>query len=412
MGACDSCNSGTQFLSPQRGVRAQIQDLRNYADINSRASNMHNPLVAEWYGSPASVAANHFDTFFRKGNAPTWNQMGNGNHATSPAYASAVINVYISMLTYNGLPAAAAAGADPVGNIEVLKRVPDGVKVQGWTVDPSKSNPTAVDVYVNNVGFARLIANDSRPDVSAAFSAAGPNHGFSGTLPIRGGKVCLYAINIGAGVSNPLLGCKTVPGPNPSARLESISRQPDGLHVKGWTVDPDSNGPTAVDVYANGVGVVRLTANGSRPDVGAAFPGYGPDHGFEAVLPGVGGNVCLYAINAGAGAHTALGCRTFLGPNPIGSFDTAIRVASGIRIHGWALDADTTAATYVDIYANGVGFARIPANQARSDVGAAFPAYGIFRGFDLVVPIAGGQVCAYGVNAGPGANVLLGCRNA
>ena len=81
MGACDSCHSGTQFPSPQIGVRAQIQDLRNYADINSRASNMHNPLVPQWYGSPASVAAHNFDTFFRKGHAPTWNQMGNGNHA-------------------------------------------------------------------------------------------------------------------------------------------------------------------------------------------------------------------------------------------------------------------------------------------------------------------------------------------
>ena len=66
----------------------------------------------------------------------------------------------------------------------------------------------------------------------------------------------------------------------------------------------------------------------------------------------------------------------------------------------------------VDIYVNGVGFARIPANRVRGDVGRAYPAYGIFRGFDVVVPVAGGQVCAYGINAGPGTNVLLGCRNA
>jgi hypothetical protein len=29
MGACDSCNSGRQFPSPEIGVRVQIQDLRN-----------------------------------------------------------------------------------------------------------------------------------------------------------------------------------------------------------------------------------------------------------------------------------------------------------------------------------------------------------------------------------------------
>ena len=56
---------------------------------------------------------------------------------------SAVITSTSDMLTYNGLPAAAAAGADPVGNIEILRRVPEGVRLQGWTVDPSKSNPTA-----------------------------------------------------------------------------------------------------------------------------------------------------------------------------------------------------------------------------------------------------------------------------
>ncbi|HEY3725270.1 MAG TPA: glucosaminidase domain-containing protein [Acidimicrobiia bacterium] len=414
MGACDSCSSGRQFPSPQIGVRAQIQDLRNYADAGSRAANLPNPPVPQWYAWPSLnpvTAAYNFDHFFRKGLAPTWNQMGNGNHATSPIYGPTVISVFQNMLTFNGLPAAAAAGADPVGNIEVVQRTPAGVHIRGWTVDPSKSNPTAVDVYVNGVGFARTIANHSRPDVSAAFAAAGADHGFDTTLPIEGGQVCLYAINIGAGTRNPLLGCRTVAGPNPSAHIEGISRQPDGLHLQGWSVDPDSAAPTSVDVYANGVGVAHLPAAGSRPDVGAAFPGYGAGHGFDVVLPGVGGNVCVYAINLGAGANTALGCRSLLGPNPVGSLDRVSRVPSGLRVQGWALDADTTASTMVDVYANGIGYARVPAVGARNDVGKAYPAYGIFRGFDLVVPVAGGQVCAYGINSGPGANVLLGCAN-
>ena len=303
-------------------------------------------------------------------------------------------------------------GADPVGNLEVLQRTPAGVHIQGWTVDPSKDSPTAVDIYVNGVGFARIIAKSNRPDVAAAFSAVGANHGFAATLPIRGGTVCVYAINIGAGTRNPLLGCRTVPGPNPIAIIDSINRQPDGLHLRGWTLDPDSTAPTFLDVYADAVGVAHLTANGNRPDIAAAYPGYGSAHGFDAVLPGVGGNVCVYAINLGAGQNTSAGCRSFLPAHPVGSLDSATRTPYGIRVTGWALDADTTAADNVDIYANGVGVARIPAGQARNDVGRVYPAYGIFRGFDYTVPIAGGQVCAYGVNAGPGGNVLLGCRNA
>src|SRR5262245_60578586 len=135
MGACDSCNSGRQFPSPQMGVRAQIQHLKNYADINSRAAKLRNPPVPEWYAYPSlnpTTAAHNFDTFFAKGRAPTWNKMGNGNWATSPNYSAAVISVFENMLVFNGLSVVAAAGGDPFGNLEVLGRVPGGVRVSGW----------------------------------------------------------------------------------------------------------------------------------------------------------------------------------------------------------------------------------------------------------------------------------------
>jgi hypothetical protein len=108
MGACDSCNSGTQFPSAQIGIRAQIQHLRNYADISSRASNLAHEPVIEWYAQSSHdpvTAAYNFDHFFAKGRAPTWNQMGNGNWATAPNYASVVLATYSRILTYNGLPA-------------------------------------------------------------------------------------------------------------------------------------------------------------------------------------------------------------------------------------------------------------------------------------------------------------------
>jgi hypothetical protein len=414
MGACDSCNSGRQFPSPGIGVRVQIQDLRNYSDIHSRASNLAHPPVPEWYAWPSLnpvTAAHNFDTFFRKGKAPHWNQMGNGNHATSPNYASAVIAVYQNMLVFNGLPAAAAEGADPVGNLEAIQRIPDGIRVKGWTIDPSSSGSTPVDVYLNGRGFVRRMANVSRPDVHAQFTSAGPQHGFDMFLPIRGGKVCVFAINIGSGVRNPSLGCRNVPGPAPSGRIDEMTRQPDGLHLKGWALDPDSLSPARVDVYANGVGVARVPANTLRTDVGSLFPGYGSFRGVDTVLPGVGGHVCVYAINAGAGGgNPLLGCRDVPATNPIGRLDTLTRVPSGLRVTGWMLDPDSASPGLVDVYANGVGY-RLVANQGRPDVDAAFPGYGAARGFEMVVPIAGGQVCAYGVNTGAGSNVLIGCRN-
>jgi peptidoglycan hydrolase CwlO-like protein len=100
MGWCDSCASGTRFPTPRDGVRAQIQHLKNYADSASRASGLANPPSPYWYSPDPVAAAQKFDTFFAKGWAPTWNDMGHGNWATDRAYSGKVLAVYESMVTY------------------------------------------------------------------------------------------------------------------------------------------------------------------------------------------------------------------------------------------------------------------------------------------------------------------------
>jgi hypothetical protein len=83
--------------------------------------------------------------------------------------------------------------------------------------------------------------------------------------------------------------------------------------VGGWAFDPDS--PTAasqVHVYVDGQGVA-VTADGSRPDVGAAFAGAGPDHGFGHTTTVAAGRhiVCLYAVDVQVTwLNTPLGCRS------------------------------------------------------------------------------------------------------
>lgn len=110
MGACDSCNSGRQFPSAQMGVRAQIQHLRNFSDPTSRASRLANAPVVEWYGRRSTgaldpvLAIHNYDTFFAKGNAPTWNVMGGpGKWASTPTYGTIILSTYNRMLTFNGL---------------------------------------------------------------------------------------------------------------------------------------------------------------------------------------------------------------------------------------------------------------------------------------------------------------------
>ena len=101
IGNCDSCGEkGYAFPSPRDGVRAQVQLLRSYADPDSRAANLAHPLDPTLFGSDPVGAAARYDTFFLKGKVPLWNQMGNGNWATSTTYAAKVLGVYAKMLAF------------------------------------------------------------------------------------------------------------------------------------------------------------------------------------------------------------------------------------------------------------------------------------------------------------------------
>jgi peptidoglycan hydrolase CwlO-like protein len=100
MGWCDSCSTGRQFPSARDGIRAQIQHLKNYADSTSRASGLAYPPSPYWYGSNPATAIHNFDTFFAKGWAPTWNDMGHGNWATDKTYAGKVLKVYADMVAF------------------------------------------------------------------------------------------------------------------------------------------------------------------------------------------------------------------------------------------------------------------------------------------------------------------------
>jgi hypothetical protein len=101
IGVCDSCTGpGYTFATSRDSVRTQIQLLRNYADPDSRASNLAHPPSPWLYGADPAKAAKLYDTFFLKGKAPLWNVMGNGNWATSTTYARSVIETFARMLAF------------------------------------------------------------------------------------------------------------------------------------------------------------------------------------------------------------------------------------------------------------------------------------------------------------------------
>jgi len=100
LGWCDSCARGTVFPTPRDGIRAQIQLLLNYADPNSRTAGLHHPPSPYWWDPEPVRAAHYFDTYFAKGWAPTWSDMGHGNWATDPNYSGKVIGVYHRMVAW------------------------------------------------------------------------------------------------------------------------------------------------------------------------------------------------------------------------------------------------------------------------------------------------------------------------
>ena len=202
---------------------------------------------------------------------------------------------------------------------------------------------------------------------------------------------------------------------DPFGNLERVIAVEGGIEVKGWAIDPDTAAPIYVWVTIDGAGR-HLYADVSRPDVAAAYPGSGPDHGFRGTMPASAGrhSICLTASNVGPGTHTGLGCRTLSvtrSGSPFGNFEAARAIPGSIEIKGWAIDPDTTAPIYVWVTVDGAG-RHLLADRWRGDVFAAFDGYGGGHGFGATLVVAPGKhrVCVTAANVSYGRHTPLGCR--
>lgn len=203
---------------------------------------------------------------------------------------------------------------------------------------------------------------------------------------------------------------------DPFGGIDGAEIVPGGFKVNGWALDPNTSSPIAVHAYVDGRGAAIATANQNRWDVGYNFPASGSQHGFSASIPAGPGlhNACIFAINAGAGTNSQVGCYLYnLSASPIGRLDDASIDGSGqLNATGWALDPDTASPVYVHFYINGQFAGSGNAGNSRVDIADRFPEFGAGHGFSTALPKLAGSnsVCAYGINVGPGGNALLGCR--
>jgi hypothetical protein len=205
----------------------------------------------------------------------------------------------------------------PTGFLDAVTTTGTGIVAAGWAADADSAGPIPVHVYVDGQ-LTTGWADGARPDVAAALPALGPNRGFRMAVAAAAGphQVCVYAINDNLVGPHNLLGCRTVTvllphGTQPIGALDVVSRVDRGhVLVAGWAADPDTADPIPVHVYVGTVGTF-LTADQARPDVAAALPAMGPDHGFRTTVDaGAGAVICVYAINDNhAASPTLFACR-------------------------------------------------------------------------------------------------------
>lgn len=207
------------------------------------------------------------------------------------------------------------------------------------------------------------------------------------------------------------------------------------VSVRGWAFDPNAK-KTALNVHtyiggkagAGGTNLGSRTANKRRADVGNAFPGVGDYHGFnETFTTGKRGKqeLCVYAINIGAGSNKLLGCKTVqvADPNPRGNYEAVDSPEGGtVRVRGWTFDPNAkTAPLNIHTYiggkagAGGQNLGSRKADARRPDVNRVYPGVGDYHGFNATYTTVkrGKQpICVYAINIGPGSNKFLGCKTA
>ena len=88
MGACDSCNGGNRFPDARTGVRAQLQQLRVYADAALTNAALNPPVV-----NP-KLERHHL-----KGKVTTWAGL-TGTWATARTYGVRILAIYQEMLAW------------------------------------------------------------------------------------------------------------------------------------------------------------------------------------------------------------------------------------------------------------------------------------------------------------------------
>jgi hypothetical protein len=314
------------------------------------------------------------------------------------------------------LAQAAVDTHSPQGRADAVQAVPGGAIIKGWAFDPD-APMSVLTVYLWIDGkLSGIRADRPRPDVGAVYPGTGTNHGFDTTVRLAEGphQICPVIGNLGAGANKSLPCVVVTVADTPRGRVEGLGPVPGGISVSGWTFDPDApTTPLTVKLTIDSR-LSTLLANLARPDVGAAYPGAGTNHGFAATIRLAEGahRVCAVAANISYGVDKTLTCATVtVIDSPRGRVESLVQAPGGVLVKGWAFDPNAPMSTLVVyVYIDGK-LHGIRADQPRSDVGAVYPGTGANHGFNTTFLLAAGMhtICVVAGNVSYGANRTLGC---
>lgn len=313
--------------------------------------------------------------------------------------------------------AVAVAPATNQGQIETVIGGVNSITYSGWATWLGQDSATVR--VAANIGSQWYPIDANQPSTAAQSAGAGvgPNHGFTGSLPIGPGNynVCFWMSKAEGGAS--FMGCRNVTvnsGRATVGQVQTVTSGAGGIHVDGWAVMPD-----------NPSGSIRLAANiGNRwipfdtglanSAAGGSVAGAGPNQGFSALIPADPGpqSFCIWAT--GMTGPVLISCHTVVvNPSPeiLGRVSEFTGVPGGVRVTGWVVwPSSPTVSVNVASEINNIWTAT-PTASANNDAIAWVAGAGPNQGFTGIIPSSSGNknICVWASKPSGGA-ALLECR--
>ncbi len=200
--------------------------------------------------------------------------------------------------------------------------------IWGWAADLNQLNaPVSVDIFDGGNKIVTILADISRPDVGAYLGDNGL-HGFNISTPseLKDGQNHTVTARFAGSSSELNLTPKSVTCSTSDANNFGYLDYAGCDLIWGWAADLNHlNSPVNVDIFDGGTKLFTLTANVSRPDVGA-YLGDNGLHGFSVSTPAQLKDGQTHSVTA-----SVSGTSLSLSPKSVSCSSTVITQADAVR---------------------------------------------------------------------------------